>query len=298
MIHHALSRVRAGGVAAALAVSAVAVSGGALPAFSQTPANLILVSESDGALAQYVVVGPVSATVHQKSLFPTEPSRVLLERALQAEAAKLGADAVIQVRYDMVNALTSRDGHKAMGVAVKYVQAPAQTAPQIAQVVSPPVAAPPAPAAAPVAPPEGVPTPPVPASPPAAVQMAEAQPAPAVAPVQAPVPAAPVASAVAPPQAVPYVAMPPMPTGAPGQILLSEHDIPQRPHQRLGQISVKAHQTSMFPKTSPTEQLNEALRAEAAKLGADAVVLVKYTYNNAMFSRKGNTATGVAVKFR
>ncbi len=277
MMTHVLPAIRAGGVAAVLALAAgvaPAILPGMATAAAQTPAAQILISETDGALASYAVVGPVSATVHQKSLFPSTPSRVLLDRELQAEAAKLGADAVIQVRYDMTNAATSRDGHKAIGVAVKYA---AQPATQMAQAPVAAAAAPPALAQ--------------PAAPSAPVQMAEAAP---VTPPVATVPAAP------PPQQqpMPYTPAAPMPVGTPGQILLSEHDIPQRPHQRLGEISVKTHQASLFPKDSPAEQLNAALRAEAAKLGADAVIMVKYSFSNAMFSRKGNTATGVAVKFQ
>jgi uncharacterized protein YbjQ (UPF0145 family) len=53
----------------------------------------------------------------------------------------------------------------------------------------------------------------------------------------------------------------------------------------------------MFPKVSPRDQMQEALKAAAFEMGADAVIEVKYEMVNPMFSKKGHTASGVAVKF-
>ena len=66
---------------------------------------------------------------------------------------------------------------------------------------------------------------------------------------------------------------------------------------RLGPVSVTTHPTSMMMKVTPKEQAQEALKAAAFKLGADAVVEVKYQMVNSAFTRKGNTASGIAVKF-
>jgi uncharacterized protein YbjQ (UPF0145 family) len=78
---------------------------------------------------------------------------------------------------------------------------------------------------------------------------------------------------------------------------LSEGAMNGRRFVRLGPVSAKAHQTSMFPKVSAREQLGDALKDAAFKMGADAVIEVKYDMVNAMFSKKGHTASGVAVKF-
>ena len=63
-------------------------------------------------------------------------------------------------------------------------------------------------------------------------------------------------------------------------------------------MSATARQTSLFPKKSARVLMDEQLRARAAALGADAVILVKYEAYSPLLSKKGASATGIAVKYR
>jgi uncharacterized protein YbjQ (UPF0145 family) len=81
-------------------------------------------------------------------------------------------------------------------------------------------------------------------------------------------------------------------------VTLNEGSIAGRQFVQLGPVSVTTHPTSMFMKVTPKEQTQEALKAAAFKMGADAVIEVKYQMVNSTFSRKGNTASGIAVKFQ
>jgi hypothetical protein len=81
---------------------------------------MIVVTDADFAGRRYTRVGEVRSEVHQKSMFPKIPSHDLLNADLKAQALKLGADAVVQVKYDMHNALTSTKGDIATGVAVRF----------------------------------------------------------------------------------------------------------------------------------------------------------------------------------
>ena len=81
---------------------------------------MIVVIEQDFAGRRYVRVGDVRSEVHQKSIFPKTPAKDQLNDDLKMQAFKLGADAVLQVKYDMHNALTSTRGDIATGVAVRF----------------------------------------------------------------------------------------------------------------------------------------------------------------------------------
>jgi uncharacterized protein YbjQ (UPF0145 family) len=85
-----------------------------------TSIDMILVVEQEIAGQRYTRIGDVRSEVHQKSMFPKTPSRSLLDADLKAQALKLGADAVVLVKYDMHNALTSTKGDIATGVAVRF----------------------------------------------------------------------------------------------------------------------------------------------------------------------------------
>jgi uncharacterized protein YbjQ (UPF0145 family) len=210
------------------------------------------------ATAPVTVLGPVSAEHHQKSMFSKTDARSELDKQLRAAAARLGADAVINVDYDMNSPLMSKKGQLARGTAVKFNAQPVAAAPvQVAAApapVAPPVAAPVIAAPAPVA------TPPVvavPVAPPAA----------------APTPAKPVANTAATMTA----------------IALAEGDAPGgRAYAVLGAINANARpQLDKAPK----QVLDEDLRAKAGAMGADAVIMIKYDASGAF-------ATGVAVKYK
>jgi len=62
----------------------------------------------------------------------------------------------------------------------------------------------------------------------------------------------------------------------PASIIVTKDDITDRPYEVLGDINVTVNKTTIFH-SDPTEALVDAnLREEAAKLGADAVILVRY----------------------
>ena len=227
------------------------------PVAAQQAAQVALI-EGD-APGDYRAAGAVMAEVQSAS--NTLP-KAKLDEQLRAEAAKLGADAVIQVSYQMTPA-GSGVTYKASGVAIRY----ARQAGAVASVPAAPVA--------PLAPPAVIPpTADVAAPPPVAV-------------AAAPVVAAPVPAAVVP---VVHAA-------SAEQVELSDGSMQGRRFARIGPVSVTTHPTSMLMKVTPKEQAQEALKAAAFKLGADAVIEVKYQMVNSTFSRKGNTASGIAVKF-
>jgi hypothetical protein len=67
-----------------------------------TPVDQIQIIEGDVADKPYKSLGEVSATVNKVSIFNADPTREMVDKRLKTEAAKLGADAVIQVRYGTV----------------------------------------------------------------------------------------------------------------------------------------------------------------------------------------------------
>jgi uncharacterized protein YbjQ (UPF0145 family) len=220
----------------------------------------------------YTALGAVSANVHPKSMNPKTPTRELLDAALRKEAAKLGADAVVQVRYTMRNPMMSQKGSDAVGVAVKFTG----TA----------VAALPAPAPAPA--PQAVATSPAAVQPPVAAAPAT-PPHPLAAATPAPLPPASPAPALTPVEARHATSA--------DMIVLTDADLPGRRYTRVGDVRSEVHQKSMFPKTPSRSLLDADLKAQALKLGADAVILVKYDMHNALTSTKGDIAAGVAVRF-
>ncbi|HEY7800214.1 MAG TPA: hypothetical protein VIA80_15715 [Hyphomonadaceae bacterium] len=254
------------GIAAAVCAALVL----AAPVAAQQAAQVALI-EGD-AQGDYRAAGAVAAEMQSASnVLP----KARLDEQLRAEAAKLGADAVIQVTYQMTPA-GSGVSYKASGVAIRYsrqagavaaVPAPAPAVPAVVSSAAPAVASATPPVVAAVAPPVAAVAPPVVA------------PAPAVA-------------------AAPAAAAPVVRAASAADVTLNEGSIAGRQFVQLGPVSVTTHPTSMFMKVTPKEQTQEALKAAAFKMGADAVIEVKYQMVNSTFSRKGNTASGIAVKFQ
>lgn len=265
--------------AAILALTApTALHSAALAQQAKSPEAVVLLTSDAGQA--YATIGAISVETHQTSMFPKVSREQQLETELRRQAAAMGADAVIHVKYDYSSALTSKKGNKALGVAVKFTSVAA--APAIA---APPVATP-APAPTIVATAPAIPQPAAPVI---------ATPAPAAAPtVSTPAPAP---TQVAAPVAAPAAPAPVIHATTPEMVMLSEATIPGRSYRKLSTVTVTTHQTSMFPKVPAMTVLQNALKAEALKAGADAVIEVRYTMNNPMLSKKGNTATGVAVRF-
>jgi len=98
--------------------------------------------------------------------------------------------------------------------------------------------------------------------------------------------------------APPVVAAVPAPAAAvvavaPAAVVLSEQNI-TRAYTVLGPVNAELDPASVSLERTGRQVLDDQLRAQAARLGADAVILVKYT---ASASGKGPAAIGVAVKF-
>ena len=322
-------------------LAALTALGVALPANAQRAAAEIALVEA-AAPAGAVVLGEVRAEIHQKSLFAKTPARDLADKELRAQAAKLGADAVVDIRYENNSPLFSKKGFTAAGKAVKFAPAPMQVAavaPQPARQPSAPesgrtasFAAPPdptapatirrAPQAAPVivtdeptlhltpllTPPVTgrtlAPSPVVPARPTSAATAAPVGAPPAVAPIAPPPALATPSVASSGPQPASVAAaaavVPAAPRGPTPEalIVLTEEDLAGRAYDRLGEVKAEARQTSLFPKKSARVLMDEQLRAQAAKLGADAVILIRYESYSPVLSKKGASATGIAVKYR
>ncbi len=63
---------------------------------------------------------------------------------------------------------------------------------------------------------------------------------------------------------------------APDQIQIIEGDVTDRPYKSLGDVSVTVNKVTIFNADPTREMVNQRLRNEAAKLGADAVIQVRY----------------------
>lgn len=85
---------------------------------------------------------------------------------------------------------------------------------------------------------------------------------------------------------------------SPDKILLTEGDISDRPYSVLSDISVTVNKTTIFNADPTREMVNDKLREEAAKLGADAVTHVRYgTVGISLMSWGSLDGKGRAVSF-
>ena len=66
----------------------------------------VLLTEGDLADRKYAVLGDLAVTVNKLTLFNANPTREQVDAKLKAEAVKLGADAVIFVRYGAIGIST------------------------------------------------------------------------------------------------------------------------------------------------------------------------------------------------
>lgn len=60
------------------------------------------------------------------------------------------------------------------------------------------------------------------------------------------------------------------------KIQILEGDVADRPYKSLGDISVTVNKVSVFNADPTREMVNQRMRTEAAKLGADAVIHARY----------------------
>lgn len=82
-------------------------------------------------------------------------------------------------------------------------------------------------------------------------------------------------------------------------VIVTENDITDRPYDVVGDIKVTVNKTTIFNKDPTHEQVDDRLREEAAKAGANAVVLVRYgTVGIGLMSWGSLDGQGRAVKFK
>ena len=81
-------------------------------------------------------------------------------------------------------------------------------------------------------------------------------------------------------------------------IVITDTDMSDRNFTVAGDISVTVNKTFIFSKTPTRKMVNEKLREEAHKIGADAVILVRYgSVGIGMFSYGSLNGKGRAVVF-
>jgi len=83
------------------------------------------------------------------------------------------------------------------------------------------------------------------------------------------------------------------------KILITEKDITDRPYTFLGDVTVTVNKTTIFHPDPTRKLVNERLREEGAKLGADAMILVRYGEGGITPMSWGSLqGKGRAVKFK
>jgi len=66
------------------------------------------------------------------------------------------------------------------------------------------------------------------------------------------------------------------PKKLPKDVIVTTNDITNRSYRVLGDIEATVNKTTIFHADPTKEGVNEKLREEAAEIGADAVILVRY----------------------
>lgn len=85
---------------------------------------------------------------------------------------------------------------------------------------------------------------------------------------------------------------------SPSSILIIEDDVTDRGYVSLGDISVTVNKTTLLNEDPTKETVNASLQEEAAKLGADAVIFVRYgTVGVSLFSWGSLEGRGRAIAF-
>ena len=85
---------------------------------------------------------------------------------------------------------------------------------------------------------------------------------------------------------------------SPQDIIITETDISDRKYKVLADIEVTVNKTTIFHSDPTPEKINEELRKKASKLGADAVILVRYgTVGISLMSSGSLNGKGRAIVF-
>lgn len=86
---------------------------------------------------------------------------------------------------------------------------------------------------------------------------------------------------------------------SPENVQLTEGDITNRPYISLGDLSVTVNKTTIFHPDPTKEMVDLKLKEEAAKLGADAVIYVRYgTVGISALSWGSLDGKGRAIQFK
>ena len=81
--------------------------------------------------------------------------------------------------------------------------------------------------------------------------------------------------------------------------IITEGDIIDRPYAELGPVRTTRGRGTLFDRQPTRDTVNIRLTEQARRMGADAVVRVRYTVRSASaFSWGGMQAEGVAIRYR
>ncbi len=89
---------------------------------AKTPESVIL-SKEDITDKKYDILADLEVIVNKTTIFHADPTPAMVDQKLREEGAKLGADAVIQVRYGSVGmSLVSWGSLEGKGRAIRFKQ--------------------------------------------------------------------------------------------------------------------------------------------------------------------------------
>jgi hypothetical protein len=92
------------------------------PAAAASPAAQVLLSEGSLPGRKYSEVGPIEVSVKKLTVFHADPTKEQANQALIEKARLLGADAVINVKYESGVGFTTWGYMDAKGTAVKFTK--------------------------------------------------------------------------------------------------------------------------------------------------------------------------------
>lgn len=87
----------------------------------QVSANNIVISETHIKGKKYTTVAPVTVEIKKTTIFNADPTEEMANDLLRKKAKQLGADAVINVRYDSGMGLLTWGYIEATGIAVRFI---------------------------------------------------------------------------------------------------------------------------------------------------------------------------------
>ena len=83
--------------------------------------NDVVLSETHIKGKKYTSLGPISVDIKKTSIFNADPTEEMANELLKKKAKAMGADAVINVRYDSGIGLLTWGYIEATGIAVRFI---------------------------------------------------------------------------------------------------------------------------------------------------------------------------------